>query len=184
MWDSLNPAERKVCLDSEEDTCQAGSQKESLSKRGGGLSHIQEAWEDSSGPVAGGLMEEKHLYLGPRRQLLLLLSSSPHSSIVREHCLGGHLQEQEWARLFLPCEKDVSHECFLTNSLQGNLWPDTGNRGELCWSMRASRMWPTPTSIYQSYWSIRTPIDLHMKEWALEVGAPCHIYLYCLLWPS
>lgn len=32
-WDSLNPAEKKVCLDSEEDTCQAGSQKERLSKR-------------------------------------------------------------------------------------------------------------------------------------------------------
>lgn len=37
-------------------------------------------------------------------------SSTPHSSTVREHCLGGHWQEQERARLFLPSEEQLDTE--------------------------------------------------------------------------
>lgn len=39
--DSPNPAEKKGCLDSGEDTCQAGSQKEKLSKTGGGKDNFK-----------------------------------------------------------------------------------------------------------------------------------------------
>lgn len=64
-------------------------------------------------------MEEKHLYLGPRRQPCAPPSSALHSPAVRKHCLEGRWldQEQEPARLFPPSEEEVSHKCFLINSL-------------------------------------------------------------------
>lgn len=76
IWSFPTPVEEKGCLDSGKNTCQSGSQNANLPKRDGSSANFRRL-ESKSDPVEG-LVEEKHLYLGPRKCFVLLPSSAPH----------------------------------------------------------------------------------------------------------
>lgn len=158
------------------------ARKKTFLREEGVEASFKRLWEDSGDPVEG-LVEEKHFHLGPKRQLFAPPQQHP-TLINSQRALPWRALAGAGASKAVPAQWGTGESwTFWTNSLRENPGPDTESRGELCWRTPASRMWPTPTSIDQSYWSILTLIHLHMKEWELEVEVHCLVYIYWLWRP-